>query len=124
MFFGSDGVGDLRKSAACPLTKCCERTLPSIELFGLAIPARGRSLTFYGTDGNIGLCSPNRSRRDISSEEPAGAAGIAVIPEDGERQIMEIQFISPEKVVTSILSLTLGPALPSQTGKFGRQRRG
>jgi hypothetical protein len=45
------------------------------------------------------------------------------MPETSERQTIEIQFISPEKVVTSTLSLTLGPALPSQTGKFGRQRR-
>src|SRR5439155_19696050 len=34
---------------------------------------------------------------------------------EGERQTMEIQFISPEKVVTSRLSVTLGPALPGQT---------
>jgi hypothetical protein len=44
------------------------------------------------------------------------------MPEASERQTMEIQFISPEKVVTSTLSVTLGPALPSQSGKFGRQR--
>src|SRR5260370_8114465 len=36
---------------------------------------------------------------------------------------MEIQFISPERIVTSTLSVTLGPALPGQTGRFGRQRR-
>ena len=46
-----------------------------------------------------------------------------VIPADGERQPMEIQFISPDRVVTSTLFVTLGPAMPSQTGKFGRQRR-
>jgi hypothetical protein len=46
-----------------------------------------------------------------------------LIPEDGERQTMEIQFISAEKVVTSTLSVTLGQALPSPTGKFGRWRR-
>jgi hypothetical protein len=45
------------------------------------------------------------------------------MPEASERQTMEIQFISPEKVVTSTLSVTLAPALPSQPGRFGRQRR-
>jgi hypothetical protein len=43
---------------------------------------------------------------------------------EGERQTMEIQFISPEKMVTSTLSVTLGPTLTSQSGKFGRQQRG
>ena len=42
-----------------------------------------------------------------------------VIPVDGERQTMEIQFISPEKVVTSTLSVTLASTLPRQTGRFG-----
>jgi hypothetical protein len=46
-----------------------------------------------------------------------------VIPVDGERQTMDIQFISREKVVTSTLSVILGTALPSQTGKLGRRRR-
>jgi hypothetical protein len=36
---------------------------------------------------------------------------------------MEIQFISPEKMVTSTLSVTLGPALRSQSGGFDQQRR-
>ncbi len=45
-----------------------------------------------------------------------------VLPQQSERPTMEIQFISPEKVVTSTLSVTLGPAFPSQTGKFGRRR--
>jgi hypothetical protein len=46
-----------------------------------------------------------------------------VAPEDGERQIMEIQFISPEEGVTSTLVVTLGPTIPSKSGKFGRRRR-
>jgi hypothetical protein len=46
-----------------------------------------------------------------------------VIPEASERQTMEIQFISPDRVVASTLTVTLGPAMPSQSGKFGRQRR-
>jgi hypothetical protein len=48
---------------------------------------------------------------------------LQLIPQASEREVMEIHFISPEKVVTSTLSVTLGPALPSQTGKLGRQRR-
>ena len=46
-----------------------------------------------------------------------------IITAEAERQIMEIQFISPEKVVTSTLSVILGPTFPSQTCKFDRQRR-
>jgi hypothetical protein len=46
-----------------------------------------------------------------------------VLPHEGERQTVEIQFISPERVVTSTLTVTLGPAMHSQSGKFGRQRR-
>jgi hypothetical protein len=35
------------------------------------------------------------------------------MPDTSERQTMEIQFISPEKVVTSTLCVTLGPTLPT-----------
>jgi hypothetical protein len=45
-----------------------------------------------------------------------------IIPRQGERQVMEIQFISPDRVVARTLTVTLGPAMPSQSGKFDRQR--
>jgi len=35
---------------------------------------------------------------------------------------MEIQFISPEKVVTSTLTVTLGPVLSLQNDRLGEQR--
>jgi hypothetical protein len=34
-----------------------------------------------------------------------------IIPRQGERQVMEIQFISPDRVVARRLTVTLGPAM-------------
>jgi hypothetical protein len=36
---------------------------------------------------------------------------------------MKIQFLSPEKMVTSTLTVTLGPTMPSPTGNWGASVR-